>query len=138
MSATTGTTQEETVKALELINDLRQFSGGDDFYKHWLRLVFTAGVKYLADKAGAYWLIDVVASHQPSVQRKIHKAGDRDFQVWELVVNPDKSCKVTCHNGKGDDDKEIYKVQRIPYTDFPLTDIKLFCADGVLMLTSEY
>lgn len=131
--------ETEAKDSLELINELRHFTGGGDNHQHWTRrTAYTDGVRYLAEKAGAYWLIDVIVSHQPAVLQKIRAAGDRNFQVWEVVVYPDRKCKVTCHNGNGGDDKEIYKVQRIEYTDFPLVEFKLYCADGVILLPSEY
>ena len=128
-----------TVECLDLVESLSHFTGGDDHYRHWLGYQYTSGVKYLADQAGAYWLIDVIASHQPQVRRKIRNAGDRDFQVWEIKVNPDHSAKVICHNGKtAGEDKVIYKAQRIPYTDFPLPEYTLWCVDGVILLPIEY
>jgi hypothetical protein len=37
---------------------LKQFIGSGIIYQHWLGIRFTEGVKYLADAAEAYWLID--------------------------------------------------------------------------------
>lgn len=45
--------------------DLSPFTGTEHWYKHWLGgLLYTDGVKYVADQAGAYWLIDAIASYQ--------------------------------------------------------------------------
>ena len=50
-------------KATELQQSISHCNGGDEQYAHWTRsLKFTQGVQYLAEKAGAFWLIDVVAS----------------------------------------------------------------------------
>ena len=46
--------------------DLRQFTGTTQWHR-WSKLtelVCTDGAKYLADEAGAYWLLDAIASHQ--------------------------------------------------------------------------
>ena len=89
------------------------------------QIVFTDGVKYMAEVSGSYWLIDVVASYR----RK------EPFQIWELKVKPDKSCVVTMREDTGQPTKVR---QEIPYTDFPLESIKLYLIDNVLLLTSEY
>ena len=110
--------------------DLEQFTGTEKYYKHWLNgIVFTDGVKYLADKAGAYWLIDAVASYQTK------KIAAVPFQVWELTVNPDKTAVLTM---KEDSDFPALVTQRIPYTDYPMPKIKLWLSNRVLMLPSEY
>lgn len=106
--------------------DLSQFIGTEQYHQHWMQqLVFTDGVKYMADAGRAFWLIDVVASYR----RK------EPFQIWELKVKPDKSCIVTM---KEDTDEPNLVKQEIPYTDFPLESIKLYLIDGVLLLPSEY
>lgn len=119
----------------DLQTNLRQFSGGDDYYHHWTqRIVYTSGVKYLAEQAGAFWLIDLIASHQPKVLRKIKARKDRDFQVWRVEVKPDQTANVICDDGNG----YVLQTQKLQYTDFPLEDFKLYVCDGVLMLPNEY
>jgi hypothetical protein len=46
--------------------DLRQFTGSEYWYRHALvrHILFTDGAKYLADEAGAYWLLDEIALAQ--------------------------------------------------------------------------
>ena len=48
--------------ATELQDSLRQFTGSENVYRHLTGLRYTDGVKFLARNAGAFWLIDVVAS----------------------------------------------------------------------------
>ena len=113
--------------------DLSQFRGTDKYYRHFLRkFVFTDGVKYLADTASAHWLIDAIASHQPPLLKDPML---RDFQAWKLTVNAqDKTAKLICEK-----DTDIVMVtQDIPYTDFPLPEVRLYLCAKVLMLTSEY
>ena len=56
--------------------DLNQFTGTECYYPHWTKkLVYTDGVKFVADVAEAFWLIDLVASYQPL---KVA------FQVWKF------------------------------------------------------
>ena len=113
--------------------DLKRFTGSENWYQHALNrnVTFTDGVKYLADKAGAYWLIDVVVSHQHN--RKVRA---EEFQVWKLRLNKTGAgAKVTCEDGNGN----VVAVQRIPYTDFPLEEgVDLYFSNNVVLLPSEY
>ena len=105
--------------------DLAQFIGTTQYFKHWLPgLVYTDGVKYLAETGGAYWLINAIASYRRQEQ----------FQVWTLTV-ADRSAVLTMVEDTGQ--PEIVR-QEIEYTDFPLDEITLYLIDGVLLLTSEY
>src|SRR5690606_36125280 len=60
--------QPETPRPLaphELQARLQRFTGSETFYTHFTgRLIYTEGVQYLAEHAGAYWLIDAIASWQ--------------------------------------------------------------------------
>ena len=50
---------------------LAQHSGSLERFRHWAkRIIYTPGVADMAAICGAYWLIDLVASHQvnPSVR----------------------------------------------------------------------
>ena len=111
---------------MNLSTDLNQFTGTENYYRHWTRCgVFTDGVKYLAEQAGAYWLIDAVFSYRRR----------ESFQVLTLRKNDDNSAVLTMQEDSG----EPVKVrQTIPFTDFPLDQIKLYLIDSVLLLTSEY
>lgn len=42
---------------------LSQFSGTEHYYRLNRRCLITDGAKYLADEAGAYWLLDAAASY---------------------------------------------------------------------------
>lgn len=109
-------------------SELNQFTGTECYYRHWLGHKYTDGVKFLAEKAGAYWLIDAVMSYQA-------KFKDIPFQDWELTVEEDKTAVLTM---KEDSDKPELVRQRIPLTDFPMPYAELYFIDGVLLLPSEY
>ena len=113
--------------------DLARFQGTERYHQHWVRrFQYTDGVKYLADAAEAYWLIDAIASYQPDERVK----GDemlRHFQIWQLSVQ-NKQATLTLLR---DTDDPIL-TQEIKYTDFPLDEIKLYLNEKVLMLPSEY
>jgi len=110
--------------------DLQGFIGTDDYYKHWTgKLVYTDGVKYVAEKGGAHWLIDAIASYQ-------FKLSGIPFQIWILRVDLENNTAVlTMQEDSGE--PELVR-QEIKFTDFPLDEIKFYLVDGVLMLPSEY
>ena len=65
--------------------DLLQFTGSEQWYRHGIvrDVLFTDGAKYLADQAGAYWLLDEIAL----VQRYEKTVAGEEFQLWKLKVN---------------------------------------------------
>ena len=75
------TASDDNTIAAKLTSELASFTGTTQYYPHFLGLLYTDGIHHLAEHAGAYWLIDAIASWQPEV-RSIEK----DFQLWELVV----------------------------------------------------
>jgi len=124
--------------------DLRQFTGSLERYRHLLNpaVIYTPGVQYLAEKGGAYWLIDAIAVHlgSPEMSRAIQRDNRlQHLQFWELAVKEDGSALLTC---VADSDGEIAVTQAIPWTDFPLPEVAVWAAhDGrkwTLLLPSEY
>jgi uncharacterized protein DUF6876 len=111
-----------------LESQLRRFTGTQRWFRSSTGLLYTDGIQYLAEHAGAYWLIDVVGSWQP-------KLVDRRFQVWRLSVNLDRTAVVTMVEDDGS--PELVR-QELEYTDFPLDDFSCYCIDGILLLQSEY
>ena len=109
--------------------DLSPFTSTTQYFKHWLGFNYTDGIQYMAEKGKAYWLLDLIGSYQ--VQHKHIR-----FQLWELSVN------TTEHSGvitmKEDSGQPELVRQEIPFTDFPLNEIKLYLIDHVLLLPSEY
>ena len=117
----------------DLCAALDAFSGSETFYCHWSRqLLYTAGVRYLAEQAGAFWLLDAIASYQPQLEQ-------HDFQVWQLTVHDDRAATLlACADMDNNKPINVLVTQDIPYTDFPLSDIQLYLSDTVLLLPSEY
>ena len=120
------------ISPVELASSLNQFTGTTEYHKFSVisKLVITDGVKYLCDSAGCYWLMDIIASYQPKCNKDEML---RDFQLWILKCK-DSKWKVGCYR---DTDDEAFN-QPIEHTDFPLPEIKLYCINGVILLTSEY
>ena len=108
-----------------------------NFYAHWTkRLIYTEGVRQLAEEQGAYWLIDAIASYQPGIERR--DARLRDFQLWNLKVK-DSKAKLECWADTGPGERAVVK-QFIEFTDFPEGELKLYLERGermTLMLPEE-
>jgi hypothetical protein len=116
--------------------DLLEFTGTENWYRHSLNrnVTYTDGVKFMAESAGAYWLVDEVATGQMHPQVRQYAAED-DFQVWKLTVNREKSSAVlVCEDGNNN----VICSKEIEFTDFPLDEIKLYFSGGVILLPSEY
>jgi hypothetical protein len=112
--------------------DLAQFTGSEQWYRHGInrKVLFTDGAKFVADPAGAYWLLDEIAIIQPYDK---HVAAE-ELQVWKLAVNADHSGILTCDDGN---DHVVYTKQ-IEYTDFPPEGITFYFTNNTILLPSEY
>lgn len=114
----------------ELEAGLAMHTGSARWFRHWTRrLVYTEGVQYLAEKASAYWLIDLVASWCPHPRLR-----DEEFVVWKLTVRPDRTATAIADDGNG---RKLAR-QDIPWTDFPLDEVSLYLTDNTLLLPGEY
>ena len=111
----------------EILTALAHEIGSMQNYKNaLLHFEYTSGIYNMWNMCEAYWLLTAIASYRRKEQ----------FQIWELKVNHEtnKAVLTMC-----EDSGESYKVmQTIPFTDFPLDELKMYCIDGMLMLTSEY
>jgi hypothetical protein len=118
-------------EANALYAELNQFTGSTEFYRHWLKgFRYTEGVRFLAEHARCYWLIDLIASLQV---RALKDAWLREFQLWELFVK-DGSAILACSR----DSDDVAFRQTIEATDFPIAYVHLYVDGGVLMLPSEH
>ena len=115
--------------------DLSQFYGSEYSYR-WSMLtksVLTDGTKYLAEKAGAYWLFDAIDSHLTT--QGLNENTEFVVATLRLV---DSGAELTLDDGNG----LIWMTQHIPYTDFPLNELKTYAiwnGNGwTHLLTSEY
>lgn len=124
--------------------DLRQFTGDLERFRHPLArgVIYTPGVQYLAERAGAYWLIDEIAF--AIAGGEIARAGKSDPRVldlhfWRLEVREDRSAELTAWADSG---VKPFVVRTIPWTDFPLDHIDVWAGyDGqhwTLYLPSEH
>jgi hypothetical protein len=113
-------------------SDLRHFTGSEHWYRHALvrDIVFTDGAKYVADRGGAYWLLDAIAL----ANRYDKRVAKVEFQVWTLTVNPDRTGTLVCSDGN----RNAVYTQALDFTDFPLPEISLYFQNKTIFLPSEY
>lgn len=126
------------------VADLALFTGDHERFRHSFvrRVIYTPGVQFLAQRAGAYWLIDAIALHL--VSKAFENAAKANEMIgrlhfWTLKVNPDHSAELCA---KADKHYKPFFVQAIEYTDFPLPRIDIWAGfDGgywTLYLPSEH
>ena len=112
--------------------ELAQFTGTENWHRFnpiMRNLTATDGVMYLAKKAQAYWLLDIIGS-----LKLVPKCKNEPFITCKLVKNEDDSATFTATNGG---QTKLY-TQKLSYTDFPLDEITLYFIDNVILLPSEY
>jgi hypothetical protein len=121
------------------LEDLNQFTGSEEFFRHSINrnLIYTEGVKYVAEGAGAFWLLDAIAIAnfiEPTLK-------DEEFQTWVLTKKGNAATLVA-----DDGNNRVLYTQAIDYTDFPLDSIKFYVVSALdfgnhtkmAMLPSEY
>lgn len=127
------------------ISQLFNFTGTERWHKLsalFPKMLLTDGAKYVAENAGdagAYWLMDAIASYQPQLQAMNSL---KDFQLWTLEVDTkSKSATLCC---RADSDQLPVVTQPIGYTDFDLPELRMYCmpaGDGIrytILLPTEY
>ncbi len=112
-------------------SQLSMFTGTEKYYRISRKHLLTDGTKYVAETAGAFWMMDAVASH-------LCEIGTQDWFVLVRVTVTNKTVVMRYEDGNGN----VQAEQAIPYADFPTPEFVLYaCWDGehwVLMLPSEY
>lgn len=136
--------EETTKRALKLQQELQHFTGDLDRFRHGFnrRVIYTPGIQYLAEQAGAYWLIDAIAIHLNSEPLRLAVQQDQrigEMHFWKLAVEPNRSAMLTATADSGE---PAFLRQAIEFTDFPLPNIDIWAAfDGAhwtLYLPSEH
>ena len=140
------TTKTSPAERAQMVRDYAAHANGSENLHRLTmgRMLCTDGVRYVAETCGAFWLIDLVGSHQMT-----ERVRREPFQVWELSIphrrrSPSEwmaECWTDTPRGEGS--VELAR-QRIPYSDFPeeLAPFKLYAEFGhngahVLMLPEE-
>jgi hypothetical protein len=110
---------------------LAQFTGTAQYWRVARQFVITDGVKYLAETAACFWLIDAAISH-------LLEIGTHDWFVLVRTEVSGSSAVMIYEDGEGSE----YARQEIAYTDLPLSTVRLYAVwdseRWVIMLPSEY
>jgi hypothetical protein len=105
-------------------------TGSENFFCHKPSLIlYTDGVKELAEKCNAYWLIDLIISHQCHQKINLER-----FQVWDLKRVQENVFTILATDGN----HNKVTSQEIPFSDFPYDLATIWLVDGCLMLPVEY
>ncbi len=122
----------------EILAELPNFYGTEQYHRYnpvlFPNVLLTDGALFIAESCDAYWLMDVISSHLPSIK----KAGDT-FAVARLAAGNNSALFSLTDDIPPN---VTYATQAIEYTDFPLDEIKFYVSfdgdDWVILLTSEY
>jgi hypothetical protein len=124
--------------------DLDQFTGDVVRFRHPLnrQVIYTPGVKHVAEAGQAYWLIDAIASWIGSAEFQAAEQLDERISYmhfWTFERSWSKAGQLTA---RADSPDRPFIVQAIEFTDFPLPRIEIWAAyDGqfwTLYLPSEH
>ncbi len=108
------------------LKEIENFIGTENYYRiGFFKTVVTDGVKYVMNNGYSWLITDALAV--------IEYFKGMEFLVISLKINEDNSAKMIIDDGDG---KVLYE-QEYKWTDAK-RELKLYWADGVLMLNSEY
>jgi hypothetical protein len=106
--------------------DLSGFTGTTQYFRHAFgRMVFTDGVRYFAEAAGAFWFLDIVAT-------ELIRLGEAFVHIRLTVAEGQATAAADDGN-----DRPLWK-KGIPFTDCPPGEYRFYLIDRVLLLPSEY
>lgn len=120
----------------QIVNDYAaSTTSTDQWWKHLGGLVYTDGVRLVAETCGAYWLLDLVASYR-------HRMKGEGFAVWVLSAPAGEGLPwvIEAWNDTPNHPESRRLVrQEIEYSDFPveLCPFKLYQESGVLLMPEE-
>ena len=108
-----------------------QFTSTAQYWRVARQFVITDGVKYLAESAACFWVIDAAISH-------LLEIGTCDWFVLVRTEVSGSSAVIIYEDGNGSE----HARQEIAYTDLPLSSVRLYAVwdseRWVIMLPSEY
>ncbi|CAB4121823.1 hypothetical protein UFOVP26_32 [uncultured Caudovirales phage] len=117
--------------ALELKGTLSQYTGTEQWYRHFFNknFLYTDGVKHFAENAGngAYWFLDIMATEFTKLQ------AENPFMSVHLNVQGSEAVLELTDGNDG-----ILAGKRIEFTDCPEGNWNFYLIDNVMLLPSEY
>lgn len=117
-----------------LKSELSQFIGSEQLYFNPLyrAMRYTDGVKYFANTAGAYWLLDIIGTeyHPKTVGQR--PEWDYFLSIKMEVKDSEAGIRVT------DGNDTTFVERRVDFTDCPEGQWNFYLTNNVLLLPSEY
>lgn len=113
----------------DIRSELESFTGTEHWYRHPLvrSVIYTDGVKYFADKMGAYWMIDIFATELFKLQR------DHGFLAITALVVGSRAALVAT-----DGNRNMVWSRNIEFTDCREGEWAFYFVGDCIMLPSEY
>lgn len=122
----------EKLNVNEFRSELANFYGSETVYRHGLNrnVLYTEGVKFFAEKAECYWLLDIIAT-EPAILKQMKEGGTI---IWLTVRDNNQG-----HICAASDSDEPHVFERhLHFTDAPEGAWKFYFFNNVIMLPSEY
>ena len=110
---------------------IETFKATSTWYRHPAntKIFYSDGIKFLADSAYCWWLIDDIVSAQT-----FGMVSANNFQIWVLEKTGKKSAVLRCESEHG----TILFKKTVCYTEFPLPRVVIYMMNKTIMLASEY
>jgi hypothetical protein len=134
--------------AIKLQNIISGYSGGSDGrYRHAFnpRFIYTEGVSAVAEAAGAFWLLDIVATEVAPISLKLRETARETHTFLHVDVEKDAA---RLYLDDGNEGGKVLWERLVEFTDFPAGKWTFYlCMDGiiqhpqevlVMLLPSEY
>lgn len=105
----------------ELKNTMHEFVGGSDGrYQHALnrKMIYSEGMKAVAEIAAAYWLIDMIALQMAGIYAKAWRAGTAGTGIVTVTVPAAGGPNATVELSLEDDSPPAVK-EELSFTTFP-------------------
>ena len=112
-------------------NRIETFKATSTWHRYYAdsKIFYSDGIRYLADSATCYWLLDDIVSAQTySVVSKVK------FQIWTIEKIGKRSAVLWCEDEHG---TKLFR-KTIAYTVFPLKRVVIYMVNKNIMLASEY
>ena len=107
---------------------MSNFYGTEHYYRTYYGFVVTDGAKAFAEKAEAWWVMDIVGS----IFMVKNKYFTDDLVSIKLTVK-DEQADIEFKNSE-----KVFYTQHIPFTDCPAGEWIFFMDEGVMMWCGEY
>ena len=114
------------------LSEYAQYYGTLNYYKGWLGVSLTDGVKYVSDN-GYSWLVTDCISVIKAHKKVKEYLKEQTFLVVELILKEGKKALMRITDGNNN----ILYEQKYDYTDAK-KEFKMFFCNNVLMLNGEY